>query len=412
MVPNEEMEPLEPPSPIHWFCLMWVLCSIITSVCDKLTINIITNEEKLKVHLLSSEIRLECPFSPLLFNTRQTSGKKKENGVEMMEGKEMGDELQKIAAFTSRKPTMEDIGQNLLDDGHEITEILTLEAIKQHLNSLNLDLEKDLQRLDEANQILLRKIQKKEESIQSIERDIALYIGKVSEKDDFSEIIVQKENALKDLELEIAELEKKNKTLKRNVTELQKKISSGLTNTGPDSETLKKKIAELKVKLQESTKSHEQQEEEMAKMESDYQSVYQLCEDQAHYIKKYQEILKEMEKEQEMMLLEKDISKAQNDSSQVVTPGTTLVKTVQSNMEENIIKNQKKKFLVRHFRYLFFVVVIFVRLLGYLLFHLQYVNPDFLVDTLPVLMNRSTLKWLRDILFPCLTLEVKDVLPH
>ncbi|XP_042131837.2 transmembrane and coiled-coil domain-containing protein 5B isoform X6 [Peromyscus maniculatus bairdii] len=237
-----------------------------------------------------------------------------------------------MSAFTSRKPKMEDIGQNPLDDGQEITEIPTLEAIKQNLNYLNLDLEKDLQRLDEANQILLRKIQKKEESIQSLERDIALSIGKVSEKDDLSEITIQRENALKDLELETAKLEKKNKTLSRNVMELQKKISRGLKNAGPDSETLKKKIAELKVKLQKSTESCAQQEKEMAKMESDYQSVYQLCEDQAHYIKKYQEILREMEKEQEMMLLEKEISKAQNDSSQVVEPGATLVETIQSNM--------------------------------------------------------------------------------
>ncbi|XP_076426420.1 transmembrane and coiled-coil domain-containing protein 5B isoform X8 [Peromyscus maniculatus bairdii] len=317
-----------------------------------------------------------------------------------------------MSAFTSRKPKMEDIGQNPLDDGQEITEIPTLEAIKQNLNYLNLDLEKDLQRLDEANQILLRKIQKKEESIQSLERDIALSIGKVSEKDDLSEITIQRENALKDLELETAKLEKKNKTLSRNVMELQKKISRGLKNAGPDSETLKKKIAELKVKLQKSTESCAQQEKEMAKMESDYQSVYQLCEDQAHYIKKYQEILREMEKEQEMMLLEKEISKAQNDSSQVVEPGATLVETIQSNMEKNIVKNQKRKFLVRHFRYLFFMIMVFVRLLGYLLFHLQYINPDFLVDTLPVLMSRSTLKWLRDILFPFLTLEVEDVLPH
>ncbi|XP_076426415.1 transmembrane and coiled-coil domain-containing protein 5B isoform X2 [Peromyscus maniculatus bairdii] len=252
-----------------------------------------------------------------------------------------------MSAFTSRKPKMEDIGQNPLDDGQEITEIPTLEAIKQNLNYLNLDLEKDLQRLDEANQILLRKIQKKEESIQSLERDIALSIGKVSEKDDLSEITIQRENALKDLELETAKLEKKNKTLSRNVMELQKKISRGLKNAGPDSETLKKKIAELKVKLQKSTESCAQQEKEMAKMESDYQSVYQLCEDQAHYIKKYQEILREMEKEQEMMLLEKEISKAQNDSSQVVEPGATLVETIQSNMEKNIVKNQKRKFLVR-----------------------------------------------------------------
>lgn len=40
----------------------------------------------------------------------------------------------------------------------------------------------------------------------SLERDIALSIGRVPERDDFSEIIVQKETALKDLELETAKL--------------------------------------------------------------------------------------------------------------------------------------------------------------------------------------------------------------
>ena len=39
-------------------------------------------------------------------------------------------------------------------------------------------------------------------------------------------------------------------------------------------------------------------------------------------------------------------------------------------------------------------------------------KPRLLVDTLPMLMSRSSLKWLRDILFPFLTLEVEDVLPH
>ncbi|KAH0506271.1 Transmembrane and coiled-coil domain-containing protein 5B [Microtus ochrogaster] len=295
---------------------------------------------------------------------------------------------------------------------HGITEIPTLEATKQHLNYLNFNLEKDLQRLDQANQLLLRKIQKKEKSIQSLEREIALSTERVPEMDEFNEIAIQKENALKDLELETAKLEEKNKTLSEKIMQLQDRISTELTNPSPDPETLKKKIAELKVKLRKSTKSCAQQEKEIAKMQSDYQSVHELCEDQAHYIKKYQEILREMEKEQEVKLLEKEMSKAQKDSSQKVKPGATLVETIQSNMEKNIIKKEKKKFLVRHFHYLFFMIVVFLRILGCMVFHLQYINPDFLVDTLPMLMSRSTLKWLRDILFPFLTLEVEDVLPH
>ncbi|MBZ3878308.1 Transmembrane and coiled-coil domain-containing protein 5B [Sciurus carolinensis] len=228
-------------------------------------------------------------------------------------------------------------------------EIPNLEVIKQNLDYLNSDLERDLQRLDEANQVLLRKIQEKEETIQSLERDITLSIGQAKEWEEFNQIISEREDTLRDLELETAKLEKNNKVLSRNVMELQKKV-----------------------KLQKSAESCAQQEKEMVKIESDYQSVYQLCKDQAHYIKKYQEILKKMEKEEEMLLLEKEM----------------------------------------HFRGLVFMVMIFIRLLGYVFFHLQYINPDLLVDALPLMMSRSSLKRLRDILFPFLTLEVDEVLPH
>ena len=55
------------------------------------------------------------------------------------------------------------------------------------------------------------------------------------------------------------------------------------------------------------------------------------------------------------------------------------------------------------------MVMIFFRLLGYVLFYLQYINPDLLVDALPVVMSRETLKRLREALFPFLTLEVARV---
>ncbi|EPY73986.1 transmembrane and coiled-coil domain-containing protein 5B-like protein [Camelus ferus] len=119
------------------------------------------------------------------------------------------------------------------------------------------------------------------------------------------------------------------------------------------------------VRLQQSTESCANQEKELVKVESDYQSVYQLCEDQAHYIK-----------------------------------------------EKTIIKKQKRIFWYRHFKYLVFMVMIFIRLLGYMLFYLQYINPDLLVDALPMVMSRDALKRLRDVLFPFLTLEVEEVLPH
>ncbi|XP_065797854.1 transmembrane and coiled-coil domain-containing protein 5B [Muntiacus reevesi] len=307
---------------------------------------------------------------------------------------------------------MEEAGQDLLDDVQEVIEIPKLEITKQYLDSLNSDLEKDLQRMDEANQVLLKKIQEKEETIQSLERDIMLSVRQAREKEELNHLISEKEEALRDVELETAKLEKNKEILSRSVVEVQKEISKKFKNVGLDKEALKQMLAELKVKLQKSTESCASQEEELVKIESDYQSVYQLCEDQAHYIKKYQEILRQMEKEKEMLLLEKEVCKAQNNSAQVVKPGSTLVETIRSNMEKTIIKKQKRIFWYRHFRYFIFMVIIFFRLLGYVLFYLQYINPDLLVDALPVVMSRDTLKRLRDVLLPFLTLEVEEVLPH
>lgn len=45
-------------------------------------------------------------------------------------------------------------------------EILRLAQSKRNINSLNMDLERDMQRIDEANQDLLLKIRKKEDEIQ------------------------------------------------------------------------------------------------------------------------------------------------------------------------------------------------------------------------------------------------------
>ncbi|KAB0374912.1 hypothetical protein FD755_013404 [Muntiacus reevesi] len=205
------------------------------------------------------------------------------------------------------RPTMEEAGQDLLDDVQEVMEIPKLEITKQYLDSLNSDLEKDLQRMDEANQVLLKKIQKKEETIQSLERDIMLSVRQAREKEELNHLISEKEEALRDVELETAKLEKNKEILSRSVVEVQKEISKKFKNVGLDKEALKQMLAELKVKLQKSTESCASQEEELVKIESDYQSVYQLCEDQAHYIKKYQEILRQMEKEKEMLLLEKEV---------------------------------------------------------------------------------------------------------
>ncbi|KAG5206492.1 hypothetical protein JEQ12_018065 [Ovis aries] len=164
-------------------------------------------------------------------------------------------------------------------------EIPKLEVTKQTLDFLNSDLEKDLQRMDEANQVLLKKIQEKEETIQSLERDITLSVRQAREREELNHFISKKEEALRDLELETAKLEKNKEILSRSVVEVQKEISRKCKNVGLDKEALKQMLAELKVKLQKSTESCASQEKELVKIESDYQSVYQLCEDQAHYIK-------------------------------------------------------------------------------------------------------------------------------
>ncbi|KAM4829865.1 transmembrane and coiled-coil domain-containing protein 5B-like isoform 3-T5 [Thomomys bottae] len=162
------------------------------------------------------------------------------------------------------------------------------------------------------------------------------------------QILSDKEDTLRGLELEIAKLDKKNKILARNLGELQKKDSKRFKNAVLCKGALKQSVVELKVRLQKSTESCTQQEKEMVKLESDYQSMFQLCEDQTHYIKKYQEILRQMEKERGVLLLEKEMSKAQNNSSQIVKPGSILVETIQSNMERAIIKKQQKIFWCRN----------------------------------------------------------------
>lgn len=57
------------------------------------------------------------------------------------------------------------------------------------------------------------------------------------------------------------------------------------------------------------------------------------------------------------------------------------------------------------------MVMIFIRLLGCVLFHLQHINPDLLADVLPMVMSKDTLKRPSNLLFPFLTLEVEEVLP-
>ncbi|XP_033043342.1 transmembrane and coiled-coil domain-containing protein 5B isoform X2 [Trachypithecus francoisi] len=307
---------------------------------------------------------------------------------------------------------MEDAGQNPLDDVYQMIELPSLEAVKQNLDCLNSDLEKDLQKLDMENQVLLRKIKEKEESIPSLERELALSLEQVKEEEELNYIIDDQEKSLRELELETAKLEKSNAILSRNVVELQEKISELFTNIDLEEEATKQILEEMRARLQKSTESCAKQEEELAKTESDYQSVSELCKDQVYYIKKYQEVLRKMKEEKEALLLEKEISKAQNDFSQIVKPGSILVDTTQRNMEKTSIKKQERICWYKHFQYLIFMALVFIRLLAYVFFHLQYINPDLFVDVLPLVLSRGTLERLRKVLCPFLTLAVEEVLPH
>ncbi|XP_063554515.1 transmembrane and coiled-coil domain-containing protein 5B isoform X3 [Gorilla gorilla gorilla] len=290
---------------------------------------------------------------------------------------------------------MEDVGQNPLDDVYQTIELPALEAVKQNLDCLNSDLEKDLQKLDMENQVLLRKIKEKEETISSPERKLALSLKEAKEEEELNYIIDEQEESLRELELETAKL-----------------ISGLFTNLGLEEETTKQIPEEMKARLQKSTESCAKQEEELAKIESDYQSVSELCKDQVHYIKKYQEVLRKMKEEKETLLLEKEISKAQDDSSQTVKPGSIFADTTQRNMERTTIKKQEKTCWYKYFQYLTFMVLVFIRLLAYVFFHLQYINPDLLMDVLPLVLSMGTLVSLRKVSRPFLTLAVEEALPH
>ncbi|KAI5931168.1 Transmembrane and coiled-coil domain-containing protein 5A [Manis javanica] len=66
----------------------------------------------------------------------------------------------------------------------------------------------------------------------------------------------------------------------------------------------------------------------------------------------------------------------------------------------------------RIFLFLFFITLFFITLLGYLFFHISFINPDLLIDILPRILSRSTLWRLRSFLSASLTLRTEDLLPH
>uniref|UniRef100_A0A8C0WLN8 Transmembrane and coiled-coil domain-containing protein 5A n=1 Tax=Castor canadensis TaxID=51338 RepID=A0A8C0WLN8_CASCN len=303
---------------------------------------------------------------------------------------------------------MEECKEDQLDYESEKMEILRLAQSKKNITRLNVDLEKDMQRIDEANQELLLKIQEKENEIQRLESE-ATQTGDPTEEEEWEKencTTMERETALQELEEETARLERKNETLVHSITELQRKLtrkSHKITTCeqgDPD-----RTPEESKVKLQELEISCADQAKELVKVRQDYVFVAQLCEDQALCIKRYQETLRKIEEELETRFLEREVSKVMSMDS--------VRKTCNSqNNEYNSISKKATLFGKRIFRSLFFTTLFFIRLMGYVIFHLNFVNPDLLVNMLPKILSRGVLWRLRSLLFPSLTLETEDMLPH
>ncbi|XP_012865466.1 PREDICTED: transmembrane and coiled-coil domain-containing protein 5A [Dipodomys ordii] len=304
---------------------------------------------------------------------------------------------------------MEEHKEDQLDNESEkICQILRLAQSKKNIISLNMDLEKDMQRIDEANQELLLKIQEKENEIQRLESEIT-QTGDPAEEEEWEKenrSLLEEEAALQELEEETARLERKNETLVHSITELQRKLTrKSYKTTKFEQGSLDRTPEESKMKLQQLETSCTDQEKELAKVMQDYVLVAQLCEDQALCIKKYQETLRRIEEERETQFLEREVSKVLSMDS---------VKNTQDsqNHKYNSILKRSTLFGKRIFRTLFFTTLFFTRLLGYLVFHLSFINPDILVNILPKVLSRSILWRLRCSLCPSLTLETEGVLPH
>uniref|UniRef100_A0A5F8GM21 Transmembrane and coiled-coil domains 5A n=1 Tax=Monodelphis domestica TaxID=13616 RepID=A0A5F8GM21_MONDO len=297
---------------------------------------------------------------------------------------------------------MEEEEQNLSDnESSKKMEILRLEQSKKTLNSLNMDLEKDLQKIDEANQSLLLKIQMEEDVNNRLEDELARLAKLVQEQEKKEQeyTLSDKEQDLKNLKLETSKLEKINEALTQGIVELQSQLS-GKTHAPkallPAEENLSESPEVAKMKMHQAEKSLAEQEKELAKVLDEFESVQQLCEAQAYCIKKYQEALKKMEEEVENRFLEREVSKVLSISSETARPGLTLVDDIQNDAEMVSVEKKRSLFWYKTLGYLFFTILLFTRLQGYLLFHINHVNPDLILDTLPKMMGRSTLYRLRE----------------
>ncbi|XP_059035642.1 transmembrane and coiled-coil domain-containing protein 5A isoform X1 [Mustela lutreola] len=290
----------------------------------------------------------------------------------------------------------------------EKVEILRLVQSKRNINSLNMDLERDMQRIDEANQELLLKIHEKENEIQRLESEIT-QTRDLTEDEEWEKencTAVEREKALQELEEETARLDRKNETLVHSIAELQRKLTrKSHKATKCEQDKTEGSPEESKAKLQQLEASCADQEKELAKVMEDYAFVAQLCEDQALCIKKYQETLRKIEEELETRFLEREVSK-------VLSMNFVRKESNSQNHKDHSLQKKGTRFCKRIFQHVFFTTLFFIRLLGYLFFHISFINPDLLINILPKILNRDILWKLRCFLFPSLTLETEDMLPH
>ncbi|KAF3830377.1 hypothetical protein GH733_004196, partial [Mirounga leonina] len=283
---------------------------------------------------------------------------------------------------------------------------------KRNINSLNMDLERDMQRIDEANQELLLKIHKKENEIQRLENEIT-QTGDLAEDEEWEKencTAVEREKALQELEEETARLDRKNETLVHSIAELQRKLTrKSHKATKCEQDNTKGSPEESKAKLQQLEASCADQEKELAKVMEDYAFVAQLCEDQALCIKKYQETLRKIEEELETQFLEREVSKvlSMNSVRKESNSQNNKCHCLQGSFQ-NTISHQTHTNLSMIFQYVFFTTLFFIRLLGYLFFYISFINPDLLINILPKILSRDILWKLRCFLFPSLTLETED----
>ncbi|XP_005381252.1 PREDICTED: transmembrane and coiled-coil domain-containing protein 5A isoform X1 [Chinchilla lanigera] len=303
---------------------------------------------------------------------------------------------------------MEDQKEDQQDYKSEKMEILRLAQSKRNIISLNTDLEKDMQKIDEANQELLLKIQEKEHEIQKLESELTQMEDSAKdeelEKENF--IVLEKERVLRQLDENTAKLERKNETLVHSITELQRKLARKSHKITKNEQCdLDSTPEELQVKLQLLEASCADQEQKLVKVIEDHTFVVQLCADQALCIKKYQETLKKIEKELETRFLEKEVSK-------VLSMDSAKRKCEGQNSKCVSVPKMATCLGKRICCCLFFIILFLARLLGFMLLHITFINPDLLVNTLPKILSRSNLWKLRCFLFPSLTLETEDLLPH